>query len=440
MSFQEAAQRALRDWRGQSYTFGWGVLGETGGHAAALGRRALVIANPSSWLQPHVEVVLRSLAAAGLQVAGGGPVSGAAANAPRSDVARMRDAMVTHRPDVVVALGGGSTIDAAKAAAALAALTMAGGDYDIEVLFGTGEVSRALEAAGGRLTPLVAVQTAASSAAHLTKYSNITEPSAAQKKLIVDGALVPPRAVFDFELTAGAPAGLTLDGAFDGIAHCLEVFWSLDDGAGLPGGARATETIMTGLELLLRYLPDAVRNPGGREARAALGLGTDLGGYAIMTGGTSGPHLNSFSLVDVASHGRACAILNPYYTVFFAPAIEERVRAVGKVYARYGYLDAGEVGRLGGIRLGKAVARGMIRFGQSMGYPTTLSELPGFTPEHIARMLEAAKNPQLAMKLRNMPVPLEAAEVDGSLGPVLLAAASGDLELIGSVRSKTSSS
>jgi len=41
-------------------------------------------------------------------------------------------------------------------------------------------------------------------------------------------------------------------------------------------------------------------------------LGTDLGGYAIMVGGTSGPHLNSFSLVKYVSHGRACALMNPY--------------------------------------------------------------------------------------------------------------------------------
>jgi len=59
------------------------------------------------------------------------------------------------------------------------------------------------------------------------------------------------------------------------------------------------------------------------DSRESLGLGTDLGGYAIMVGGTSGPHLTSFSLVDVLSHGRACAIMSPYYTVFFAPAIQK---------------------------------------------------------------------------------------------------------------------
>ena len=68
-------------------------------------------------------------------------------------------------------------------------------------------------------------------------------------------------------------------------------------------------------------------------------MGTDLGGYAIMIGGTSGPHLNSFSLVDVLTHGRACALMNPYYTVFFAPAIENKLQMIGAIYKKYGYID-----------------------------------------------------------------------------------------------------
>ncbi|MDP2871924.1 MAG: iron-containing alcohol dehydrogenase [Bacillota bacterium] len=431
MSLLERAGHLLEAWRGETYTFGWGAIGETGRHAASVGHKALVIANQSAWLGPGVTALLASLASAGVAVAGDGPVVGAAPNAPRADVYRLHAAMLDHQPDVVVAVGGGSTIDAAKAALVLAALPQQ--DGLLEAFFGMGEVSRALGAAGARLTPLVAVQTAASSAAHLTKYSNITDPAAAQKKLIVDDAIVPPRAVFDHELTCGAPAALTLDGAFDGAAHCLEVFWSLGAGPGVGTGEGPQAAILTGLELIVKYLPVAIRDLYDREAREALALGTDIGGYAIMVGGTSGPHLNSFSLVDVASHGRACAILNPYYAVFFAPAMEDRVRAAGEIYARYGYVDAG-LDTLHGRELGLAVARGMLKLSRSLGYPTTLGELPGFARSHIDRTLAAAKNPQLAMKLRNMPVPVEADQVEKYLGPLLESAVAGDLDLIPSVQ------
>jgi alcohol dehydrogenase len=161
-------------------------------------------------------------------------------------------------------------------------------------------------------------------------------------------------------------------------------------------------------------------------------LATDLGGYAIMLGGTNGGHLTSFSLVDILSHGRACAMMNPYYTVFFAPAIVDSLRMVGKIYQDAGLTTAG-VESLSGRELGVAVAEAMLEFSRRIGFPTRLSEVEGFSQAHIERALTAAKNPQLKMKLQNMPVPLTAEMVDEYMGPVLEAARDGDLTLIRNV-------
>jgi alcohol dehydrogenase len=57
-----------------------------------------------------------------------------------------------------------------------------------------------------------------------------------------------------------------------------------------------------------------------------------------MIGGTSGAHLTSFSLVDIASHGRACGIMNPYYAVFYSTAIEKLLQVVGRVLVKQGYI------------------------------------------------------------------------------------------------------
>jgi alcohol dehydrogenase len=72
----------------------------------------------------------------------------------------------------------------------------------------------------------------------------------------------------------------------------------------------------------------------------------------------------------------------------------------------------------------------MIAFEQEIGFPTRLSEVPGFTDAHIERALTAAKNPQLRMKLENMPVALTAETVDEYMGPVLMAAITGNLAII----------
>lgn len=97
-------------------------------------------------------------------------------------------------------------------------------------------------------------------------------------------------------------------------------------------------------------------------------MGTDLGGYAIMIGGTSGAHLSGFSLVDVLSHGRACALMNPYYTVFFAPAVQEQLRVVGRIYRKYGYTKE-DVDSLSGRELGLSVANAMVNFSRFLDFP-----------------------------------------------------------------------
>ena len=411
------ARELLRQFKGDRYLHGLGVLPATGAATARLGRRAALVCDRFPGSEPYVGELQRSLRQAGVDLVG--EVAGAAPNAPREDLARITAQLATLAPEVVVAFGGGSTLDAVKAAGVLNAL---GGS--IEDYFGVGLVSKAVAARAAQLGPFVAVQTAASSGAHLTKYANITDIHTGQKKLIVDEAIVPVQPVFDYEVTRGAPASLTADGALDGVSHALEVMY---DACGKPSYDLIERVAGEAISLVIEYLPRAMEDPEDTEAREGLGLATDLGGYSIMLGGTNGAHLTSFSLVDILSHGRACAIMNPYYTVLFAPAVERPLRLVGRLLARSGYLD-GDVNALAGRELGLAVARALIAFERRIGNPATLDEVPGFTAEHIERALAAAKNPQLRMKLENMPVKLTADTVDQYMRPVLEAARTGELD------------
>jgi len=195
--------------------------------------------------------------------------------------------------------------------------------------------------------------------------------------------------------------------------------------------ALVKEIALTAIELVTRNCPLVLDEPDNLVARETIGLATDLGGYAIMVGGTNGAHLTSYSLVDICSHGRACAIMNPYYTVFFAPVIEEKLRLIGEIYQKTGFINI-NLDKLIGRDLGIAIAEGMVafNFNKSIGCPTTLAELPGFTEKHIDRALSAAKDPQLDMKLKNMPVPLNSSLVDEYMRPILEAAKTGDFSLI----------
>jgi alcohol dehydrogenase len=420
---KERASTLLKEFKGTTYAFGSGVLDNApGAYAAEFGKKALFVGPLDfEWFHPVRERILQSMKKAGVDVVG--VVKSAGPNAPFVDVYRIHSHIVHRKPEVLVVADGGSGIDAVKAAALLATL----GDIqpEIDPFFGVGNVTEVCKKSGRTIMPVVAVMMASSSGAHLTKYSNITDPIMGQKKLIVDEAIIPPRAVFDYDVTTTQPMSLTLDGGLDGIAHCLEVYFGA-----LPANREKVQRVAElGIELILKGLIEAKKDAKSKEARTLLGLGTDLGGYAIMIGGTSGAHLSSFSLVDVLSHGRACALMNPYYTVFFAPAVPEQLRVVGRIYRKYGYTKE-DVDSLSGRELGLAVANAMVNFSKFLEFPTRLSDVKGVTRDHIDRCLTAAKNPQLDMKLRNMPVPLHADLVEEYMRPILEAAWTGEFGTI----------
>ncbi|MDR3247892.1 MAG: iron-containing alcohol dehydrogenase [Treponema sp.] len=426
------AKGLLGTWKGDSYVFGRGVLGQVGRIAAGLGKKALVVCN-TTYMKTVADAVADSLVKAGVSLAGNAIVPDAGPNAPRADVYRIETYILHHKPDVIIAVGGGSTIDACKAANFLATL---GGAITPEVdhWFGTGIVGEALKTTGKKLYPLIAVETSASSGAHLTKYSNITDPVVGQKKLVVDDAIVPQYAIFDYDETATMPIPVTIDGALDSIAHCFEVFSGLPANAPQEKYDLAAALTAAAVELTVKYAPRVIVDPKDMEAREAIGMSTDLGGYAIMVGGTHGPHMTSFSLVDLTGHGTACGIMNPYYLVFFAPVIEKQLKLVGNIFKKYGYISE-NLDSLSGRDLGLAVAKGMVTFGKAIKAPTTLQDLPKWNDSYVEKILAAAKDPQLDMKLKNMPVPLSAAKVDEYMGPIIRAAVNGDFSLIKSMAS-----
>lgn len=413
----QRAEELLRNFKGDDYAFGKGALGKVGGYAAELGRKLAVISDPQIRKIGVSNIVIQSLEREGLLVVD--VFDGARANAPREDVYRLAYQLARSEWDGVITIGGGSCIDSSKAA-----LTLVNYGGVIDDYFGTGKVS---EKSGGEKNSLIAVQTASSSGAHLTKYSNVTDMMTYQKKLIVDESIVPKASVFQYDVTRTMPQSLTRDGGLDGIAHCWEV-WTGSTGKDYYN--QMSEIASLGIKLIVDNLPAAIRDGTDLNARYALGLGTDLGGYSIMIGGTNAGHLGSFSLIDILSHGRACAILNPYYTVLFADAIQDQLKRVSKIYRRAGFITE-DLTDLEGRDLAEAVTKGMLALSRSIAFPTTLKEAGG-TVEHITKMLEAAKDPQLKMKLQNMPVPMDVAagDIDTLMKPTLEAAYAGDITLI----------
>ncbi|MGQ9593096.1 MAG: iron-containing alcohol dehydrogenase, partial [Anaerolineae bacterium] len=110
MSDFQVARSYLREFKGDRYAFGAGALEKVGPLTAQLGHRAVLVSGTSEASQEVAQRVQTSLQKAGVVLLGQTP--GARPNAPREDVSRLTQDLRRRAPDVVVAIGGGSTVDA----------------------------------------------------------------------------------------------------------------------------------------------------------------------------------------------------------------------------------------------------------------------------------------------------------------------------------------
>ena len=137
MSEFDKAKQLLREFKGDKYRFGAGVLPQVGEVVASLGGRAALVRDTFPGSDGFVQTIRDAIAGAGVTLLG--EVRGAGPNAPREDLFRIRDELIALDPDVIVSFGGGSTIDATKSGEVLRTLGGSIDDY-----FGTGLVTAAV--------------------------------------------------------------------------------------------------------------------------------------------------------------------------------------------------------------------------------------------------------------------------------------------------------
>jgi alcohol dehydrogenase class IV len=219
-----------------------------------------------------------------------------------------------HGCDVVVGLGGGSAIDAAKAIAVGVAHGPVG------PLVGT-TVPASLQ-----VLPVVAVPTTAGSGSEVTRGATLTDVPRGLKAGIRGSALFPRVALIDPDLLATVPAAVAAGSGFDALAHAVEGFV-----------ARRADPVSSALAqhaigLLAAWLPRVAAGERSPQAREAMALAALLGGFNVATAGTCLPHrmqqaMGSVPRLDV-SHGRGLALLYPAWLRLAHPHAPERLDAI----------------------------------------------------------------------------------------------------------------
>jgi phosphonoacetaldehyde reductase len=198
-----------------------------------------------------------------------------------------------HAPDLVIGVGGGSVLDAAKVVAALAG-TPAGV-----------AAAAADHALIGAVVPVVAVPTTPGSGSEATPTATVWDRAARRKLALDDPRLRPCLAVVDPLLGRTLPSRSLAAAALDALAHGVESAWSTRSTPDSRAHALAC------VRLVSANLPGCLADRADRDALSAVSLGATHGGVAIATTRTTLAHALSYPLTarHGLSHGHACALM-----------------------------------------------------------------------------------------------------------------------------------
>lgn len=372
--------------------FGYGSRAQLSRLLHLGGRRVLAIIDPFLTESPIFGETVAGLRAGGLDVAVYSDVR------PELPIASLDAAAAFARdygPDVILAVGGGSALDAAKL---IGLLVVHGGP--LSRYYGENLVP-------GPSLPLVAVPTTAGTGSEVTPVAVVSDPEREMKVGISSPYLIPTAAVVDPEFTLGAPRSVTAFAGIDALVHAVESFTA----ARLEGPWDAELPVFTGrnafseaialraVEHLGTWLPTAVDDPGNRRAREEVAFGSLLAGVSFGATGTHLSHALQYPIgaATKTPHGLGTGLLLPYVLqACLADAeVVERIAAVGRALgSTAATADAGARDAISSIAA----------LGRAIGVPVSLQEI-GITHEQLPQIAELASNSARLIAIAPIPAP-----------------------------------
>lgn len=373
--------------------FGAGQRRSLAGYAKALGSRALVVTDQRLSSDTDFLQLMSSLMQAGLQIR---VFDGTIAELPVECIARAVDAGKTIGADLVIGIGGGSCIDAAKVAAVLLAHGGRVSDY-----YGEFKVP-------GPVLPLISLPTTSGTGSEVTPVAVVTDPDRAVKVGIASPHIISHTAICDPELTYSCPPGLTAVSGADALTHAIEAFTTMRRE---PTGSIVHEHVFLGKNVLsdnyaltaithiAASLKRAVDNGADQEARERLMLGATMAGLAFGTAGTAAAHAVQYPVgaMTHTPHGAGVAVMMPYVMEFNRRHCEPELAEIGQAMG----LDLG--GRTVAEQAG-ATIDAVEKLFASIGIPKTIADL-GIVRAQLPTVAEQAMGS--ARLIKNNPRPIE---------------------------------
>ena len=319
--------------------------------------------------------------------------SGVHSNPTTSDVAAGAAAaagLLDAQP-VVVAVGGGSPIDAAKGIALAAVNPQRGRDLDYRSDFAIPAL------------PLVAVPTTAGTGAETNAFGVVTDEDSRRKFYVGHATTMPTAAILDPELTLGLPPGATAATGMDALTHAIESYLSVRANPWSAGIALQV------VRMVREFLPRAYVDGADREARAQMLLAAHMAGVAMATTGVGACHAIGHALggrFNVA-HGVALTLVLPQVLSFNLPVSLERLADLAFA------LGAGETSADANGNASAAISA-VAALAESVGMTHRLADF-GITSHDFAQIAADAIDDEV---LANAPVKPSVGEIMGILAAV----------------------
>ncbi len=309
-------------WPGQTQ-FGFGAANLVGAEAKNLGatKKVFVVTDAGIVAAGLLQSVLDSLAAAGLDVE-------LFDQTPPNPTTTAVDAAAVQFKEsgveLIIALGGGSAIDAAKAVRILAGGPPEAKCAEYALMLGDDVLPLPTVP---QMPPMIAIPTTAGTGAEVTPWGLVTDEARKLKMGVGGPATIPTVALIDPAMTLTLPPHLTAATGMDALTHLIEAYVSTN-----MAPIALDALILDGIGRVGRFLRLAVAQPAHEQAREEMLLASMLGGTAISSRWLGAAHSLAHQLSGIAHvhHGLACALMLPAQMQFSLPGALDRYAQVAQ--------------------------------------------------------------------------------------------------------------
>jgi acetaldehyde dehydrogenase/alcohol dehydrogenase len=281
-----------------------------------------------------------------------------------------------YQADQIIALGGGSVIDAAK----IMKLKYESPEADLEYLAAPflDLRKRVVEYPTEKLTHarLIAIPTTSGTGSEVTPFAVLKDKERGRKVTLADYSLTPDVAIVDPHFVMSMPKGLTADTGIDCLTHALEA------GVSSYASAYTDSNAMQAIRLVFKYLPVAYENPRDEEARCMMHNAACIAGMAFSNASVGVNHAlaHAFGARFGVAHGRANALMLPHVLAFNAavPAKFMPSPYTQGYVAHHKYATVADLLGLGGDSVDEKVKNLIAateKLLDQLGFPKSIAEL-----------------------------------------------------------------